>query len=297
MSIPLSTIIHEEHGLTIEYFRSRKESFRRIIVFTFTEHGNTSLLGYGFGGKFPLDMGFDVIAVKSSHLSWFEEISLLIIMKINKIVQEDSTRYSMRVAYGSSMGAYATLRYSRLLQIDRVVAISPLFDINLSQDKRYLTDSKNLRSSAMMSSEFLSPICHHIILYDPYCQNSIHAAQYKEIIQQKFLDLIKLYYSGHPSTYFLSEVGILKELVVSLISEGKTIPKIRWKSRKLKSAWYLTNLGVACFNSGKLTWSLNILKKALIISPENPEIYTFIFRVFCKRLSLNASVMGVGWSR
>jgi hypothetical protein len=275
MPRPMTVRLYDDPTLVIDYIS--KSHNPTMMVFTFTERDNVDLQGVGFGGDFILDNGFDVVAIKSSSRLWFEELSDEIVATVNAALVKHPR--IVRAAYASSMGGYAAMRFSRLFAIDRVVAISPLYDIRMPEDERYKEDIPGLKHAGMMAPEWVNPRCDYFIIYDPFSIDSIHVAKYCSIIRGERLHLIKVPYSGHPSGYFLSEIGILKKIATSvLLGERKEVRDYDFKKRHSPS--YLFNLSTALHQSGKFHWALKVALAACALSPKNTEFLTLLSRIY-----------------
>ena len=63
---------------------------------------------------------FNVIGVMPKEKSWFPEASMRAMLAA---IQDLIAPFKIRVGYGGSMGGYAAIKYSNLLDLNRIVAL------------------------------------------------------------------------------------------------------------------------------------------------------------------------------
>lgn len=75
--------------------------------------------------------GYDVDSIKSTEDDWFQHLSPELFDRIDRLGAQP--QYLRSVAYGSSMGGYVAIAFSRRFRLDRVLALlSPQFTIRES---------------------------------------------------------------------------------------------------------------------------------------------------------------------
>lgn len=179
------------------------------------------------------------------------------------------------------MGAYAAIRFSKQLGLTKALAISPLFDIsNSNAEPRWKDDIPALVTLPMMSPDFISTTCKYFFIYDPKSLDNFHVIQYKKIIPPNALKEIGIPYSGHPSSHYLRQTGIISKLTTEIIREGATSFSLRYiRSLKSKADIYLFYFSKACFERQKYLVSLSLISKAIEIH-ENPEYLAHQAKIF-----------------
>ncbi|MFW1860189.1 hypothetical protein ACG9HZ_16925, partial [Acinetobacter defluvii] len=77
-----------------------------------------------------------VVGIMPNQQSWFPASSMLALLEQ---LQPILKQFKKIVGYGGSMGGYAAIKYSKSLQMTRVVAMVPQYslDPNEVEDKRY----------------------------------------------------------------------------------------------------------------------------------------------------------------
>lgn len=120
--------------------------------------------------------GYDVIGVIAKRNNWYPRKSL---ERATAALESLIAGYTSRICYGSSMGAYAALKYAHLLKADHTIAFAPQFSIDPkitgSWDKRYskFFDKKLHDQMEITESDFFGS---NVIVYDPLLKSdSRHA--------------------------------------------------------------------------------------------------------------------------
>jgi dienelactone hydrolase len=110
-----------------DFYASRKAD-NKILAITFTPFsytGERTLAKSGFATSFLLRNGFDVIAIKSARNTLYQDLTPDMLDTIRLFANSLPTKYTRRVSYGMSMGGYAAIQFSKVLDIDAAFAISP----------------------------------------------------------------------------------------------------------------------------------------------------------------------------
>ncbi|MHB1112570.1 MAG: tetratricopeptide repeat protein [Acidovorax defluvii] len=274
------------------------EHFSDRLIITFTERGNRSLDIDGFGVKFLNGLGFSVIAVKTNTDLWYENLSSSNLDQINKYINQLGGNFQFRIGYGSSMGGYAAMRFSKYLRLTHVIAISPLYDIKSDFDKRWANDAKFMDASVdMMKSEFLSHHCEYFIITDTKSPDNEHLLKYKRITTPNKLTIVPTPYSGHPSGYMLSDIGALKPLVEMYLKSFSASLKIQeYKSAKKTSESYLFNLSKALLEKKKPKVAIAINSILLSLENSNPEYHLQAGKIYEKLGNIEKAIFHISIS-
>lgn len=207
--------ITKSDNIVIDYFFNSAPS--KVLIISFTERTNRDLDGYGFGGNFLSNRGIDFISIKSSTDSWYSNLTSEVLSTVCAFVIRIKSSYERVITYGSSMGGYAAMKYAKALQANRVIAISPIYSILFDWEDRWNDDIERFNINEMSLKEDFSSQIEYVTLFDSFDKDSNHALLFKENIREN-CKLIKYPFSGHPCSYFLAEVGLLKTLVTDLIN-------------------------------------------------------------------------------
>ena len=155
---------------------------------------------------------YAVIGIMPKEKSWFPQRSM---QALYEVIAPLLQQFSRIVAYGGSMGGYAAIKYSRLLQASRVVSLVPQYSIDPAevQDRRY-TDffQPELNTDMRIAAADIVQSCEYIIVYDPYSDlDKEHYDQIKPLIPQ--LHTLHLPYTGHDAVAVLANSALLHDFI------------------------------------------------------------------------------------
>jgi tetratricopeptide (TPR) repeat protein len=243
-----------------------------VLVFTFGEYNNNNLEGLGFAGKFLFDNGLDVISIKSRNNNWYQDLLPNALNNLEAFLGTLDTKYTSRSGYGSSMGAYGAIAFSRVLKLDRVFAISPQVSINVPWDKRWGADGSRIGQVRSIDAASIGPDCRYVVLYDPFDIDRKHADLLKAAISPDRYTPIQLPHAGHPGGYILNAVGGLKEVSLAAL-KGNEIPTWRDSYRANRNAYpaYYLNLAEHLAARRKFGWASEVIARALSLQPDNAD--------------------------
>ena len=155
---------------------------------------------------------FNVIGIMPKERSWFPQQSMQAMLQA---ITPLLTKFKQRVAYAGSMGGYAAIKYSKMLQCQRVVALVPQYSIdpNDVDDPRYnmffhQENNHNMR----VHPEDVSVSCEYIIVYDPYCvEDRRHYEKLQAVLPN--LHTLNLPFTGHDAIAVLASSELLNEFL------------------------------------------------------------------------------------
>lgn len=155
---------------------------------------------------------YAVIGIMPKQKSWFPASSMQALMQHLRPLLD---QYQRVVAYGGSMGAYAAIKYSNVLGLQRVVAMVPQYSINPDEvdDRRY-TDffDPALHSDMRIEKQDTRAECEYIVIYDPYyAEDSENFNKIQEVLPQ--LHSLKLPYTGHDVIAVLANSALLHDFI------------------------------------------------------------------------------------
>jgi tetratricopeptide (TPR) repeat protein len=266
--IVTGTII-KSPNVVVDYFHNPL-SAPGVVAITFTPSGNRTLEGMGFGGKFLIDNKIDLVAVKCNNDSWFQSIPDESFDLINKILELKG--YKTIVAYGSSMGGYAAVQFSKRFNCDIVLALSPQYSILEEFDKRWESYSKKVDWRYAISSDDISENCKYVVVYDTHDLDKEHADRLKSLAKNDNFHGVELPFSGHPVSHFLQESGILKDVALSVF-RGQFFEEKNLRANKRKSKSYLKNLSTHLHKKNKPRLSLSVINMAIELDSEAPTYF------------------------
>lgn len=274
MSVVTETNIFRSDDLAIDFF-SWRDGLNRTLAITFTPFGSagTVLLdGAGFGGELLLRNDFDIVAFKSTKNVWYQNITPEIISAVENFISARAVRYAKRVGYGSSMGGYAAIQFSRSLKLDTVLALSPQFEIDQPYDLRWHAAAQEIDFKYRIDADAIDDSCKYFVAYDPGTEDHHHVEKLRELIGSERLVEIETPFSGHPVGHYLVETGLIKDLALSVLKDG-TVEHIAVGAHRKRSKTYLYEMSRSLVLRRKYRSALIAIDKAIAIDDTSPSLH------------------------
>jgi tetratricopeptide (TPR) repeat protein len=262
-------ILASTENMRIDYYFD-DNLYHKNLAYVFSPSMNRNLDGNAYGGEVFARNGFDVIAFKVTNDDWFQSIPFEIFEKICIINLRKG--YHKRVSYGSSMGGYASIALSKFLNANTSVSFSPQYSIEENFDDRWKSYAKKIDFKYRITEDTINHNCNFFVFYDGKDKDGLHANKLINILPKDKTKFINLPYTGHPTTHYLSEVGIIKELLIK-IAQDNNVDGIDLLARKKQSKYYLQNISINLFKKNHLNWSLSAIDSALKIDSKMASFY------------------------
>ncbi len=187
--------------------------------------GNSSELVLSFGDLITRAKGLSINAEKSlmkyeynaigimpKQKSWFPATSMA---EMATTIAPILARFQRIVGYGGSMGGYAAIKYSKLLQMDRVVAFVPQYSIDPDEvtDIRYTEFyQEDVNKDMRIQGDDIHPEAEYIVVYDPYFdQDREHYEKIKAVIPDIYT--LHLPFTGHEALSVLASSSLLNDFI------------------------------------------------------------------------------------
>jgi len=201
--------------------------------------GSSSELIFSFGDLITRAKGLSINAEKSlakfefnvlgsmhKHKSWFPKSSM---WNMLQAIAELIAPFQQRIAYGGSMGGYAAIKYSNLLNVQRVVAMVPQYSIDPEdvEDARYnMFYQPELNEGMRIEAEDVSPEREYILVYDPYCtEDRAHYLKLEAVLPQHHV--LHLPFTGHDAIAVLASSELLYDFLLHEYDESYFYQKMR----------------------------------------------------------------------
>lgn len=257
-----------------ELFRSKDVVVRRVPaedsdrwVVTFDHYG----IGHGFerpgfGEAYFKAQGISAIHVMGRGDDWYQYADMDAALATVRAATRGAARV---VAYGSSMGGFAALRFADAAGATDVLALSPQYSIDPKvavQERRWSQDFRRIRWRADASGP-IACSARAVVVYDPVSPDHWHS---ERIAQDIHCHLIRLPYTAHPVTTYLSDAGLLGPLLAGLLEGGLDPRAFRRAARQRRSSngIYLGEIAAAQPRRRAAT-ALSLARRALDVSPGN----------------------------
>ncbi|ENU10668.1 hypothetical protein [Acinetobacter calcoaceticus] len=182
---------------------------------------------------------YNVIGIMPKQKSWFPQASMIELAKtISPILQG----FKNIVGYGGSMGGYAAIKYSNLLNMNRVIAFVPQYSIDPDhvEDRRYAEFFDAVANKDMqIQLQDVDAAREYVIVYDPYFSiDREHYLKIKELLPS--LHTIHLPFTGHEALSVLASSSLLHDFIEHEFDEIYFYQQVR--KVKKQSKFYFRNV-------------------------------------------------------
>jgi hypothetical protein len=192
----------------------------------------------GFGQEFFTRYSIAALIVTVSRNHWYQTDDTL---RALDAIRGYAAGRSI-CTYGSSMGAYAAINFSRDLDAKRVIALSPLAKVN-PKAPPFETRWRHDISSYPHDDRTVSPEADVFLFYDPLLPDGRHAETVAG--RSTRTRLYPMPFSGHPCGKFMTECGMLSKTIRALIANEEVSPidfRQEVRRRRRDSAFYWRTL-------------------------------------------------------
>lgn len=182
---------------------------------------------------------YNVIGVMPKQKSWFPQASMIELAKAISPILEG---FKNIVGYGGSMGGYAAIKYSNLLNMNRVIAFVPQYSIDPEhvEDRRYAEFFDAIANKDMqIQPQDVDAAREYVIVYDPYFSiDREHYLKIKELLPS--LHTIHLPFTGHEALSVLASSSLLHDFIEHDFDEVYFYQQVR--KVKKQSKFYFRNV-------------------------------------------------------
>ena len=198
----------------IQYFILKKKfGFSQTSIDTYFSNKKTTVLSFSsifwaaravqINEFFHLTKKYNVIFIKDTSRSWFNNLDLVTIKKNIKT----KTNYCI----GYSMGGFNAIMFSNFFPIKKVIAFSPQFSIHpsLSKDKTYLNYAARIKKWKYKQLKFNNKT-KYLLIFGSSKNEKYHASK---IPNQKNIKIITIDVCDHATAPFLKKEKKLKKLI------------------------------------------------------------------------------------
>lgn len=225
----------------------------------------------GFGEDFLRQNGVSAIHIMGRREDWYQYPEMDTALAAAKSALSGAGTV---VTYGSSMGAYAAIRFADRVGAHAALAISPQYSIDNAKvptETRWPQDSRRINFLPSLDGKISCSII-PLVIYDPTGLDEIHA---RLIARDTPIKTLPIRYSGHPSTTFLAETGLLSKTLFDLLTRSLDVDALRREIRikRHESTVYLSQLAHAS-RKGRADRSLRIARHAVDLDPTSPLALT-----------------------
>jgi hypothetical protein len=221
--------VNAERGRIVaaqELFRSDDLAVRRVAGFggplcyvTFASYTDDRTLDRpGFGEEYFRGREVDAIHVLSRDNRWYQHPELMDALAAAAAM---TTGYEKVIAYGSSMGGFAALRYGALCGATVGLALSPQFSVDPAVapfDRRWADDVARI---AFRDDAALPLLPTQYVVFDP---RDAHDRRHFDLFAAHSPTIpLPIVHGGHPVGSYLVETDMLRALL-NLVEQGVAEP-------------------------------------------------------------------------
>ena len=177
--------------------------------------------------------GYNVVGIMPKEKSWFPEQSMRAML--NEIAATIAP-FQQRIGYGGSMGGYAAIKYSNLLDLQRVVALVPQYSIDPEDilDTRYNMFFHPQHNADMrIQSQDVSAEREYIVIYDPhYAEDRAQYLKLQAVLPS--LQTLHLPFTGHDAIAVLASSDLLNDFLSHPFDPAHFYQKMRQVKKNSK---------------------------------------------------------------
>ena len=167
----------------------------------------------GFGADFFARAGIPAIHIVPAANAWYQHGSIGPALEAARAALAGASRV---LAYGSSMGGYAAIRFADRVGADAVLALSPQYSIDPAKarfETRWLQESRAIGWRAELDGPIRSSI-RPVLVYDDCGVDRRHA---RLIARDIAVRHIRVPHGAHPVGTVLLETGMLQTIVMAAL--------------------------------------------------------------------------------
>lgn len=172
-------------------------------------HDDRTLHRPGFGEEYFAKHGISATHLLSRDNDWFQHPELPDALAAMRIAASGARHV---LAYGSSMGGYAAVRFADAVGATAALALSPQYSIDPAKapfERRWGQDRRRLRFLPALDGPIRSRI-RAVVAYDPCSMDRPHV---ERIAADTPIQRLRVPFGGHPVGSYLQEAGLLHGLV------------------------------------------------------------------------------------
>ena len=188
---------------------------RRHVVTFDPWHADLTLDRPAFGEAFLAKEGIAATHVLTRGNDWYQYPELFEALAAARATTAGAERV---VTYGSSMGAYAAIRFIDAVGAHGALALSPQYSVDPRKapfEDRWGQAQRAIRFVDAIDGPVRSG-CVPTIVYDPRSIDRLHVARFRDDIP---IAEIRIPHAGHPATTYALEAGLLRQMLFDLLDD------------------------------------------------------------------------------
>ena len=263
---PRSAIVHRSDALEVRRVGA-DDGAARVVAFD-SYHDTPGFDRPGFGESFLAAEGLSAIHLLSHGNDWFQYPEMT---QVLARIRAAAGGADGLLAYGSSMGGYAAIRFADAIGADRVLALSPQYSVDPRKvrfERRWLQDQRRIRFSRALDGP-IRGAARVIVAYDPQiAADRLHVAR---IAADVAIEPLPLPFAGHPAGAFLAEIGLLKPLFAQVLAgtlDAAALLREAARRAETSPTWLGERSRAAPAGAGAIA----LAERAVALAPHDPAI-------------------------
>ena len=249
---------------------------RHVVVTFDSYHEPAGMDRPGFGEAFFQAEGVTAVHVMSHRNDWFQYTETEDVLRTIRKTCSEAERV---LAYGSSMGGYAALRFADAIGAHAALALSPQYSLDPSKvpfETRWAPDRRRIRFLAAIDGA-IRPGPWRIFAYDSALDADNRHAEL--LIAAAPMTAIPLPHAGHPVGGFLNDIKLLRPLVLTALDGSFDPARFRRAAhaRRTRSAHWLAHLA-----DRQPAWrnelGIALARRAVAMAPDHPALHDTLAR-------------------
>lgn len=241
----------------------------RACVVTFESfHEDSGFDRPGFGEAFFAHERIDAVHLLCRDSAWFQDFELGEALAAIRAACADATRV---LAYGSSMGGYAAIRFADAVGAHAVLALSPQYSVDPKRapfETRWIEARRRIAFDPAIDGP-IRCAARAAIVYDPtIAEDRAHADL---IAADVPVTRLPLDHAGHPAGPFLAETGLLRPLVLDMLHgelDAAALSAAAGARREGSATWWSEQAR----DAPTPAVAADLARRAAALAPDSPAI-------------------------
>ncbi len=266
MTAGAAQVLYQSANLLVRCLPAADPS-RHVLTFD-CYHDDHTLDRPGFGEDYFARHGIGATHLLSRNNDWFQHPELPDALAA---MRGAASGAGSVLAYGSSMGAYAAVRFADAVGATAVLALSPQYSIDAAKtpfERRWGQDRRRIRILPAVDGP-IQCRAQPVVAYDPSGPDRRHADL---IARDTPVRRLRLPFAGHPVGGFLQEAGLLHDVVASALNGMLDVAAVERAARAARRtlASYHGNLA-ARQPAARPNVAIALAHRAVALNPARPE--------------------------
>ncbi len=250
--------------------RSAGDGATRHVVTFDCYHDERTLDRPGFGETFFRDHGITATHVLTRDNDWFQHPEMA---EATAAIRAVTAGAAAVLAYGSSMGGYAAVRFADAVGAGQALALSPQYSIDPARapfERRWGQDRRRLRFLPGIDGPIRSAV-RPVVAYDPHGPDRPHADR---IAADTPIIRLAIPHGGHPVGSLLSEAGLLTGIVMQAL-DGTLDPAETGRAIRARRHSLSAYFGALASRqpASRPRLAIALAERAVQLAPERPDTH------------------------